>query len=81
MDVNAQVLEMFNQEEVPVNVLKESEINTYVKGHHLYKDKWTLGIGESLDAKIEPNNPEDKYAVGIQKSGKVVGHLQKGAMG
>ena len=81
MDVNGQVLEMFNQEEVPVKVLKEFEINTYAKGHHIYKDIWTLGIGESLDAKIEPNNPEDKYAAGIQKSGKVVGHLQKEATG
>ena len=27
----------------------------------------------------EPNNPVNKYAVSIRKSGKVVGHLKKGA--
>ena len=27
----------------------------------------------------EPNNPVNKYPVSIRKSGKVVGHLKKGA--
>ena len=35
----------------------------------------------SLDAQVEPNNPVDKYAVCIRKSGKVVGHLKKGTTG
>ena len=82
MDVNAEVLEkIFNQEEVPVIVivLKRFEIDTYVKGHHEYKDIGTPEIGESLDGQIEPNNPAEKYVVCIRKSGKVVGHLKKGA--
>ena len=42
MNVNAEVLEkIFNQEEMPVIALKEFEIYTYLKGHHLYKDIWT----------------------------------------
>ena len=53
----------------------------YVKGYHIYKHIWTPEIGESLDAQIEPNNPADKYAVCIRKSGKVVGHLKKGGTG
>ena len=37
IDVNAEVLEkIFNQEEVLVIVLKEFEIDTYVKGHRAY---------------------------------------------
>ena len=40
-----------------------------------------LKIGEFLYAQIEPNNPVDEYAVCIQKSGKVVEHLKKGATG
>ena len=59
----------------------ESQINMYVKGYHIYKHIWTPEIGESLDAQIEPNNPADKYAVCIRKSGKVVGHLKKGETG
>ena len=59
----------------------ESQIDTYVKDHHTYKDIWTPEIGESLDAQIEPKNPVEKYTVCIRKSGKVVGYLKKGATG
>ena len=64
-----------------VIVLKEFEINTCVKGHHVYRHIWPPEIGENLDAQIEPNNPAEKYANGKWKSGKVVGHLKKGATG
>ena len=56
----------------------ESQIDTYVKSHHTYKDTWTTEIGEFHDVQIETNNPVDKYGVCIQKFGKVVGHLKKG---
>ena len=59
----------------------ERQIDTYVKGHHAYKDIWTPEIDESLDAQIELNKPVDKYAACIRKSGKVVGHLKKGTTG
>ena len=50
MEENAGLLEkIFNQEEVPVIVLKEFEIDTYVKLHHIYIDIWVLESGESLD--------------------------------
>ena len=61
MDVNADVF--LNQEDVPVIVLKEFEIDTYVKGHHLYKDTRSPEIDQSLDAQIKPNNSVDRYAV------------------
>ena len=48
MDVNADVF--LNQEDVPVIVLKEFEIDTYVKGHHVYKDTRSPEIDQSLDA-------------------------------
>ena len=35
----------------------------------------------SLEAEVEPKNAVDKYAVCIQKSGKVLGHLKKRATG
>ena len=50
MDINAEVLEKItNQEQVPSIVLKEFEIDTYVKLHHIYIDIWVLESGESLD--------------------------------
>ena len=58
----------------------ESQIDTYVKDHQAYKNIWTPEIGQSLEAQIEPNNPADKYAVCIRKSGKVVGYLKRGAI-
>ena len=45
----------------------ESQIDTYVKGHHADKDIWTPEIDESLETQIEPNIPVDKYAVCIRK--------------
>ena len=57
----------------------ESQIDTYVRSHHAYKGIWTPEVGKSLNAQIEPNNPVGKYSVCIRKSGKVVGHLIKGA--
>ena len=67
MDVNAEVLgKIFNKEEVPVIGLKEFEIDTYVKGHNVYKSIWTLETGESLDLQVEPNNTVEKYAVSVQ---------------
>ena len=52
--VNAEVLEkILIQEEVLLIVLKEFEIDTYVKGHHVCKEIWTAEIGESFDAQIE----------------------------
>ena len=44
----------------------------YLKGHLVYKDIWTLEIGESLYAQIEQNNPGDKYVVSVRKYGEVV---------
>ena len=60
----------------------ESQIDRYVKGHHVYKDIWTPELGETLVAQIEPNNnPVDKYIVCTQKFRKVAEHLKKGASG
>ena len=78
MDVNAEVLEkIFNHKEVPVIVLTEFEIDTYVKDNEVYKDILSSEISENVDTKIEPNNPVDKYAACIRISGKVVRHLKK----
>ena len=55
MEVNADVF--LNQEDVPVIVLKEFEIDTYVK------DTRSPEIDQSLDAQIKPNNSVDRYAV------------------
>ena len=49
--------------------------DSFVRGHHVYKDIWTPTIGESLHCMRELLNKEDKYAVAIIKDTKVVGHV------
>ena len=56
----------------------ESHIDTYVKGHYVYKNIWTPETGESLDAQIQSNYTGDKYAVCLRQ---VMRHLKKGATG
>ena len=36
-------------------VSKCFEIQTYIEGHHVYKDIWTPEIREQLKVRIEPN--------------------------
>ena len=69
------------QNEIPIILTTCLEIQTYIKGHHVYKDIWTPEIGEQLKVRIEPDNCVDKYAVCVEKDKKVVGYLKKGESG
>ena len=65
------------QNEIPIILTTCLEIQTYIKGHHLYKDIWTLEIGEQLKVRTEPDNCVDKFAVCVEKDKRVVGHLKR----
>ena len=69
------------QEEMPVVLTTFIELETLIKGHHVYKDIWTPKLGEELEVRIEPDNHVDKFSVCIKKDGKIAGHLKKGASG
>ena len=69
-------------------VNKESqlfEIDSYIKGYHVYQNIWTSKLEEMLPAIPEPTNPVDKYAVCVIacviRGEKIVGHLEKGKNG
>ena len=49
--------------------------DSFVCGHHLYKDDWTPTLGEILGCKREPQNEKDLDAVAVIRDGKVVSHL------
>lgn len=49
--------------------------NSFVRGHHVYKDEWTPTVGESLNCVREPLNGKDKNAVAVMRDDKVVGHV------
>ena len=53
------------------------EHSSFVRGVHAYKDLWEPRIGEVLQLQREPDNCQDKLAVAVLKSGRVVGHVQK----
>ena len=48
-----------------------------LRGAHAYKDLWEPRIGEVLLLQREPDNSQDKLAVAVLKSGRVVGHVPK----
>lgn len=53
------------------------EFDSYVTGHHIYKEIWSPETNETLFGHMEPENPYDLYAVAIVKDGKTVGHIPK----
>lgn len=54
-------------EEMPIVVTVNFDVDSYVKGYHEYKSIWTPKIGEKLQTKREPENLVDKYAVCVKK--------------
>ena len=54
---------------------------TFIKGHHLYRDIWTPKQGEQLDVLMEADNQMDKFEVCVKSNEKIVGHLKKGTSG
>ena len=55
----------------------EFETDSSVRGYHVYQDNWTPVIGERLNCEREEENPRDRYAVAIRKSGDTVGHVPR----
>ena len=53
------------------------EVNSCVRGYHIYKDIWSPSVGESLICEREINNLEDPYAVAMMKEHSVVGHIPR----
>ena len=54
---------------------EEFEIHSYVRGYRVYSIIWEPRIGEILVLQRETNNPVDKLAVAMVKSGQTVGHV------
>ena len=56
-------------------------LDSFIKGYHVYQEFWYPELHEMLSAVPEPRNIVDKYAVSVQRDGEVVGHLMKGKSG
>ena len=53
------------------------ELNSAIRGHHVYKEIWNPFIGEELQCKMEHGNVHDMYAVAVTREDIVVGHLPR----
>ena len=51
------------------------EVESYVRGYHAYRDKWTPVQGEILQLNREPHNSVDNFAVAVIKEDAIVGHV------
>ena len=66
---------------IPVIVKASTEIDTYVKGYHVYKNIWKPTVNEELETEMEPDNVIDKYVICVKKNTSIVGHLPLGKNG
>ena len=66
---------------IPVIVKASTEIDTYVKGYHVYKNIWWTTVNEELETEMEPDNVMDKYAVCVKINTSIVGHIPLGKHG
>ena len=69
------------QDELPIVLITTLDLETFIKGHHVYKDIWTPKQGKQLGVSMEPDNQMDKFAVCVKIIEKIVGHLKKGTSG
>ena len=53
------------------------EVESVIRGYHVYKEIWTAMLGEVLTCKREADNFHDRFAVAIMKRSDVVGHVPK----
>ena len=57
---------------------EEYEVDSCVRGYHVYKSTWDATVGERLTCVRDPGNQFDRYAVAVnQESSTTVGHLPK----
>ena len=53
------------------------EVDSCLRGFHVYGDIWTPTVGESLICKQQIGNLNDPYAVAIKKGSEVIGHVPR----
>ena len=51
------------------------EMESCVRGYHIYKEIWEAVVGEELQCQRDRVNSSDNYAVSVKREGIIVGHL------
>jgi len=58
-------------------MVESFEVESVVRGYHIYKDIWSAAVGTTLPCRQESFNPHDSYAVALIKDDLVVGHVPR----
>ena len=53
------------------------QLDSCIRGHHVYKTTWTPSLGESLSLKSESGNSHDRFAISVLKDEHIVGHVPR----
>ena len=53
------------------------QIESVIRGHHIYKTVWIHFIGKTLSLRIEDGNEQDSLAVAVIKNDNIVGHTPR----
>ena len=56
------------QDELPITLITSMDLETFIKGHHIYKNIWTPQLDELLEVSTELHNPVDKFAVLLKRT-------------
>ena len=72
---------IYIQDELPITLITSMDLETFIKGHHIYKNIWTPQLDELLEVSTELDNPMDKFVVTVKKNQNIEGHLKKGKTG
>ena len=65
------------QDQLPIVLTSTLDLEAFIRGHHVYKDKWTPKQVEQLDVLTEPDNRMGNFVVCVKINEKIVGHLKK----
>ena len=52
-------------------------VDSYVRGFHVYSDRWTPALGEIPVCEIEDGNASNSYTVAIKKGSEIIGHVPR----
>ena len=52
-------------------------LQSYITGHHQYKNVWRPELGEELTCRRYTGNPVDPMAIGVFRGNLLVGHVSR----
>ena len=53
------------------------EVESMVRGYHIYRDVWEAAVGQTLQCQWEAGNPHDPYVVFVTQGETIVGYVPR----